>query len=115
MKARDPTSWHKRTHVCLMFTTTSAEQDSQITGRFDLKKIARVAELLWVESEIMGRNTEHNGEEQSDIDSRFLSRTNADLESEEMYSFRRCSDDEENWDIQIWAARGCFKRNDHYE
>jgi hypothetical protein len=76
-----------RTHVCRIFTTTSVEQDAQITGGFDIKKIARVAEMLWVESEMMGRDKEHNGEQQSGIDSPFLLRTSTDPESEEMYSF----------------------------
>jgi hypothetical protein len=98
-----------------MFRTSSAEQDAQITGSFDLKKIVRGAEMLWVESEMMGRDTEHNGEQQSGIDSPLLSRASADPESEEMYSFRRCSEDEGNWDIQFCAARGCPQRSDHHE
>jgi len=71
--------------------------------------------MLWGKSEMTGRTTEHNSEQQSDIDSPFLSRTNADPESEEMYSFARCSDDEENCDIQFCAARSCLQRNDHCE
>jgi hypothetical protein len=71
--------------------------------------------MLWGRSQMMGRTTKHNGEQQNDIDSSFLSGTNADPESEEMYSFGRSSDDEENWDIQFCAARGCFQRNDHCE
>jgi hypothetical protein len=61
------------------------------------------------------RHPEYNAEQSNDIDSTFLPRIRADSESEEMYSFGRCSDDDEDWDIQFCAARDCSQRDDHHE
>jgi hypothetical protein len=33
-------SWYRRRHIFRLFITTSAEEDAQITTRFDLTKIA---------------------------------------------------------------------------
>jgi hypothetical protein len=84
MNAPEPISWYKPTHVCQMFTTSSAEQDARIMGRFNLKKITRAAAMLWLQRQMMIRHPEHNAEQPNGIDSPVLSRISGDSENEEI-------------------------------
>jgi hypothetical protein len=96
-KTCDLRSWYPRRHILGLFTTTSAEEDPQITTFFSLMKIAALKKRRQADFERASHDQEHNDEEQSHIEPPFFSRAGSDPENDCWYDFEGSWESEEHW------------------